>query len=243
LALLGMTGPPRAIEGVRGLWDLATGPFSLDHLGQPVDGLTAVERSSYKLYVAEFNAQGPVHEFVQLHRQGIKPEDVESIRIATYEVAWSEIGGGQNDHAQKWDPQNKETADHSLPYMVAVALTDGDCTRDSYALERVRDPDLRPLLGKISVVVDDQISSTWVDRPAHDIEIVLRDGSTVHVRSDYPRGHPRNPITDDELFTKFRSQGSVLLDDSETEELLSLLLDLEALDDLGRLASMFRSMG
>jgi 2-methylcitrate dehydratase len=86
LAQAGMTGPPRAIEGVRGLWALATGPFSLASLGQPVGGLTAVERSSFKLYVAEFNAQGPVHEFVQLHHQGIRPDDVESIHIGTYEV-------------------------------------------------------------------------------------------------------------------------------------------------------------
>jgi len=242
LASAGMTGPPKAIEGVRGLWALATGPFSLDGLGLPVDGLSAVERSSFKLYVAEFNAQGPVHEFVQLHRQGIRPEDVEAIDIATYEVAWSEIGGGQDDHAQKWDPQNKETADHSLPYMVAVALTDGCCTQDSFRVERIRDPALRPLLEKITVTLDDEISRTWIAHPAHLIEVLLRDGTTVRLRSDHPRGHPRNPMTADELLDKFRRQSRTRLDDVATEELLSLLLEIGEADHLDELAERFRAV-
>jgi 2-methylcitrate dehydratase len=240
LAQAGMTGPPRAIEGVRGLWALATGPFSLASLGQPVGGLTAVERSSFKLYVAEFNAQGPVHEFVQLHHQSIRPDDVESIHIGTYEVAWSEIGGGQDDHDQKWDPQNKETADHSLPYMVAVALTDGACTEQSYTTERVRDPGLRPLMEKVTVVPDEVISKTWVENPAHEIEVVLRDGATIHLRSDYPRGHPRNPMTEDELFAKFRTQSRTRLDDADTEDLLGVLLRTEDLADVDDLTSWFR---
>ena len=93
LAAHGITGPPHAIEGHRGLWALATGPFELA-LGEPLDGLSAVERSSFKLFVAEFNAQGPVGVFVGLHREGVRPADIESIRIRTYHVAWSEIGGG-----------------------------------------------------------------------------------------------------------------------------------------------------
>jgi 2-methylcitrate dehydratase len=242
LAAAGMTGPPKAIEGVRGLWALATGPFSMERLGLPVDGLSAVERSSYKLYVAEFNAQGPVHEFVQLNRQGLRPEDVEAIHIATYEVAWSEIGGGQDDRAQKWDPQNKETADHSLPYMVAVALTDGRCTQESFGRDRIRDPALRPLLEKITIVPDEEISRTWVANPAHVIDVTTRDGATIRIRSDHPRGHPRNPMSTDELLGKFRGQSRSRLDDAATEELLGLVLGIGEAEGLGELAGWFRSI-
>jgi 2-methylcitrate dehydratase len=243
LAAEGLTGPPRAFEGVRGLWALATGPFSLDALGQPVDGRTAAERSSYKLYVAEFNAQGPVHEAVRLRERGIGPDDIESIHIRTYEVAWSEIGGGQDDHADKWDPQNKETADHSLPYMVAVALTDGEVTARSYDLDRVRDPALRPLLDRITVEPDEALSADWNQRPSHVIEVALRSGERLTIRADFPPGHPENPMTRDQILAKYRSQAVPVVGEPATEALLATLLDLERLGDVNQLTDHFRSVG
>jgi 2-methylcitrate dehydratase len=243
LAAEGITGPPRPFEGVRGLMALATGPFTLERLGEPVDGLTAVERSSYQLYVAEFNAQGPVDLFVQLHDEGIKPDDVESIRVTTYEVAWSEIGGGQDDHAQKWDPQNKETADHSLPYIIAVALADGDVTRDSYAPARIRDPQLRPLLDKISVEPDAGLSKNWVAEPSQRVDVRLRRGQVRQLVSRFPRGHPRNPATQAQLERKFRVNAAAVMSPEGSDELLALLRGIAQLDDVNRLTDLLRRAG
>src|SRR2546430_17210981 len=94
LASHGIPGPPDAVEGHRGLWALATGPFDLTRIGVPLDGRSAVERTDYKLFVAEYNSQAPVGVFVDLHREGVRPDSIASIAIRTYEVAWSEIGGG-----------------------------------------------------------------------------------------------------------------------------------------------------
>jgi 2-methylcitrate dehydratase len=235
----GLTGPPQSIEGVRGLWSLVTGKFSLDRLGVPLDGLSAAERSAYKLSVAEFNSQGPIAEFIRLHDAGVRPDDVESIRIATYFVAWSEIGGGQNDAADKWDPRNRETADHSLPYMCAVALTDGRLQADSYRPERFLDPALRPLMQRIEVVEDPEITASWVAVPAHRISVRLTDGTTSSIRVDYPRGHPGNPATHAELERKFRDQVSPVLAAAGTDLLLSTL---SGLPDLGTLEPFFAQL-
>lgn len=242
LAARGITGPPRAIEGVRGLWSLVTGEFSLAALGRPADGLSAAERSAYKLSVAEFNSQGPVHEFIKLHDEGLKPDDIESIRIGTYFVAWSEIGGGQDDHAQKWDPQNRETADHSLPYMCAVALVDGRVQAESYLPERFLDPSLRPLMNKIEVVEDPEITASWVRTPAHDITIRLVSGQTRHIRLDYPRGHPGNPATEAELTAKFKAQVEPAAGLRAAEDLLALLGDLDALSTLAPMFDALRAV-
>jgi 2-methylcitrate dehydratase len=238
----GLTGPPQSIEGVRGLWALVTGEFSLDQLAVPADGLSAAERSAYKLAVAEFNSQGPVHEFIKLHDEGVRPEDVESIRIATYYLAWSEIGGGQNDAADKWDPRNRETADHSLPYLCAVALTDGRLQADSYRPERFLDPQLRPLMRRIEVVEDPQITANWVAVPAHDITVRLVNGETRSIRVDYPRGHPGNPATTEELQRKFVGQVTPAVGDQAARELLDALSDLDELRDLDRLFRMLRAV-
>jgi 2-methylcitrate dehydratase len=242
LAARGITGPPRAIEGVRGLWALVTGEFSLAALGQPADGLSAAERSAYKLSVAEFNAQGPVHEFIRLHDEGVKPEDIESVTIATYFIAWSEIGGGQDDHAQKWDPRNRETADHSLPYMCAVAFTDGYLQAESYLPERFLDPSLRPLMNKIEVVEDPGITVDWTRVPAHDITIRLLSGEVRRIRVDYPRGHPGNPATEAELTGKFKVQVEPVAGLKASDELLSLLCDLDGLQTLAPMFDVLRPL-
>jgi 2-methylcitrate dehydratase len=239
LAARGITGPPRAIEGVRGLWSLVTGEFSVGALGQPAEGLSAAERSAYKLSVAEFNAQGAVGEFVKLHDEGLKPDDIESIRIGTYFIAWSEIGGGQDDHAQKWDPRNRETADHSLPYMCAVALVDGRVQAESYLPDRFLDPALRPLMNKIEVAEDPDITADWTRVPAHDITIRLVSGETRHIRVDYPRGHPGNPATEAELIGKFKAQVEPAVGVRASDDLLAVLSDLDA---LGTLAPMFGAL-
>jgi 2-methylcitrate dehydratase len=242
LASQGITGPPDAIEGHRGLWALATGAFDLSRLGVPQDGRWAVERTNYKLFVAEYNSQGPVGVFVDLHREGVRPESVASIAIRTYEVAWSEIGGGQNDHDIKWDPTNKETADHSLPYMVAVALADGEVTADSYRLDRVTDPALRPLMRKISVEPDEAITRTWVAEPAHAIDIVFTNGERLSLRVSYPRGHYQNPATDEDLVAKYRLQVEPLLGASQSEALLETLWSLPKMATVNDLASRYRTL-
>jgi 2-methylcitrate dehydratase len=240
LASLGITGPPNAIEGHRGLWALGTGRFDLSALGEPVGGLTAIERTGCKLYVAEYNAQGPVDWFVGLHDEGVRADDVESVRIRTYEVAWSEIGGGQDDHAIKWDPQNKETADHSLPYMVAVALTDGDVTADSYAPARVRDQTLRPLMQRIEVEPDDDITRRWTDEPAHDITVRLRGGDERHVYISHPKGHFRNPASEAEVLRKFRRQAAPALGDELSERLLDELRCIREVPSVRAVADQYR---
>ena len=141
-------------------------------------------------------------------------------------MAWSEIGGGQNDHDIKWDPKNKETADHSLPYMVAVALTDGEVTAESYRADRVCDPALRPLMQKISVEPDEAITRTWVAEPAHAVDIVFTNGERRSLRVSYPKGHYKNPATDEDLMGKYRHQAEPLLGASQSEALLESLWSL-----------------
>jgi len=242
LAAEGLSGPPHSIEGVRGLWALVTGEFSMDGVGKPVDGLSAAERSAYKLSVAEFNAQAPVHEFIRLHDEGLRPDDIDEITVATYYVAWSEIGGGQDDAADKWDPQNRETADHSLPYMCAIALTDGRLQADSYLPERYLDPSLRPLMRKIKVVEDPAITANWITAPAHEITVRLTSGETRSIRADYPRGHPGNPATSSELERKFQEQVAPIAGEPATGDILKTLAKLGQPDVLVRMFEQLRAI-
>ena len=231
LAAGGVTGPPRPFEGTFGLWEQATGPFGLEALGSPVDGRSAVERTSCKLQPSDFETQIPSEVFIDLHDEGIGLDDVEAIAVSTYYVAWDLIGGGQGDHDEKWDPRRRETADHSLPYLIAVALADGRVDKSSFSPARVADPALRPFMQRITVVEDPEITRTWRLKPAYDFDVKLRDGRSRHVRVDQPLGHFLRPLTDDQVSDKFLDNAASALDADEANRLLDTLWHLDRLDD------------
>jgi 2-methylcitrate dehydratase len=108
------------------------------------------------------------------------------------------IGGGAGDHDEKWDPQTREVADHSMAYLVAVALVDGDVTVDSFSEARISDPALRPLMQKIVVIDDPELTAEhagelprWPSR----VELLLKDGRRLGRASGPPKGHPSTPWT------------------------------------------------
>ena len=243
LAAAGVTGPPKPFEGKFGLWEQATGPFDLDGLGSPVNGLSAVERTSCKLNPSDFETQIPAEVFGGLHAQGVRPDDIEAIDVSTYYVAWDLIGGGQGDHDEKWDPKRRETADHSLPYVIAVALADGRVTKESFAPDRVADPALRPLMSRITVVEDPEITRTWTAKPAYDFAVSLRDGRSQRIRVDHPRGHFNRPLGDEDFDGKFLANAAAAVAPDTADELLATLRGIDELEALGALTGILRSVG
>ncbi|HKC98174.1 MAG TPA: MmgE/PrpD family protein, partial [Methylomirabilota bacterium] len=144
LAKAGMTGPTAALEGRHGLCEQVTGAFELGALG---GGRSfAIERTNFKFFAAEYHAQAPLAVALAL-RTKVRAEEIEALEVQIYAMAHSEIGS----EPAKWDPQTRETADHSLPYMLAVALVDGRITPASFEPKRYLDPALRPLMNRIRV--------------------------------------------------------------------------------------------
>ena len=121
--------------------------------------------------------------------------------------------GDENDVAEKWDPQTRETADHSLAYLAAVALTDGAVTLDSYRPERIRDAaTLRPLMRKITIVEDPATRGLPPGRQPVDVVVVLRNGKVVQEHCEFPRGHVTKPPTSEAVDDKFMELAGRVLD-------------------------------
>lgn len=243
LAQAGMTGPSRPFEGFDGIWNIS-GPFDLSALGQKVDGKSAIERTAYKFFPAEFNSQGPITLLLKL-RQQFSIDEIEHIDISSYHLTWHEIGGGQGDVAEKWDPKTRESADHSLPYLAAVALTDGQITLESFTDKRVRDPALRPLMQKIAVHNDEALQEHWAatSEPKNRIEIRLKNGRTIQEEVMNFRGHTKNPMNDDEIRFKFDNMIGYVLPKDRSAKLADMLWNLDRQTRLDDLAQNFRSWG
>ena len=214
LARHGMSGPALAIEGAMGLRELF-GPFELapfPHEG----GAFAILQADMKFYVTEYHSQGPILAALKLARD-IDVDAIAAIAIDTYAFAYREIGSG----AEKWRPLTRETADHSMPYIVAAALHDGAFSDAAFAPERFTDPRVLAIADKISIREDDEFNrrSGFPCR----VTIALRDGTTKSASLDYPHGHHLDPMGDQEVEAKFRELAGRKLDGATVDAALAAL--------------------
>ena len=237
LAALGMTGPPDPFEGPEGIWDQVTGPFELS-LKMPAPGDFVIEKSLLKSRPAEYNAQGPLDIMMQL-RNEIDISTIERIDVDTYWLCWSEIG----HEAAKWNPQNRETADHSLPYLMAVALVDGHIGLESFTPERIADPALRPIMSSIIVTEREDITRAFPEQIGCRMAIHLTSGERIDRSVSYPRGHSRNPLDDNEINAKFDELTEYQLHNRDiAHRLRDLSWHADELSDIGELTSLFADL-
>jgi 2-methylcitrate dehydratase len=194
LAQGGMTGPEQPFEGALGLRDLV-GPIDATRLGRaPLAILTA----DMKFFVTEYHSQGPLAAALSLAGD-LDLDTIAAIRIHTYEFAHREIGSG----AEKWRPTTRETADHSLPYVVAATLVDRGFTDAVFAPARLSDPRILALADRITVGEDPAFTRAFPAKFPCRVEIDLRDGTTRSAARDVPHGHHDDPLTDAEVEAKF----------------------------------------
>jgi 2-methylcitrate dehydratase len=225
LAMEGMTGPTAAFEGRHGLAEQVTGPFEIGALGGR-DRPFAIERTNFKFLATEYHAQAPLAMALTL-RGKVRPEEIEAIDVQIYAMAYSEIGS----EPAKWDPRTRETADHSLPYMLAVALQDGRVTPASFEPQRYLDPSLRPLMSRIRVAENPEFTRRFPQELPSQLDVLTRLGQRFTERAEYPKGHARNPMTDADVETKFRD---LTVDTLGTERATIALQALWRLDDARR---------
>jgi 2-methylcitrate dehydratase len=227
LARRGMTGPYDIYEGPKGIFNQLTGPFDLT-LGSGDDFM--IDRTYIKFWPAEYHAQSAIDAMLQL-RPGIGDRPVKSIRIDSFEAAVSIIGS----EPEKWRPTSRETADHSLPYCVAVALLDGDVTLDSFDERRLSDPRILELLDKTTIAEDPALNEGYPEGIPNRLTVTLEDGTVLDRRVDFPRGHARNPMTDEEVVGKFRRLADGVVSDSTADEIVDRCISLDQQRDLAPL--------
>ena len=220
LARAGMTGPALAIEGAMGVRDLF-GPFALAAFPDE-GGAYAVLHADMKFYVTEYHSQGPIFAALKLGRD-LDVDAIAAITIHTYEFAYREIGSG----AEKWRPLTRETADHSMPYIVAAALADGAFNDAVFTPERFTDPKILALADKISIREDSEINRDFPGKFRCRVDITTRDGATRSAGVDYPHGHHLDPMSDQEVEAKFRHLAARKLAVHKVDAALTALWDFD----------------
>ena len=134
---------------------------------------------------------------------------------------------------EKWRPTNRETADHSMPYTTAVALTYGEINEGHFDDAFLRNPDLLDLTRKVKVSVSEEANRRAPEAMLCKVEAVTYSGQRYASEVAYHKGHYKNPLTDVELEEKFHSLVGKVLSSSQADALLNCLWRLEEVADMG----------
>jgi 2-methylcitrate dehydratase len=222
LASRGITGPETVFEGVCGFKAAITGPFKIDWRQETLDG---VKRTIVKRHNAEIHAQSALDAALDIRaRPGFEPAAISAIRLKTFAVAHRIIGGGAE--GDKLIVRSKEEADHSLPYMLAVALIDGEVQPAQYAPERIAAEDVQTLLQKVTVTADPSLSAQFPHRLPADLE-VESNGTMFRARRDDYEGFHTKPFDWAAARRKFDRVTAAFTNPSERDALADVIATLE----------------
>jgi 2-methylcitrate dehydratase len=226
LAARGVTGPREVFEGNKGLMEAITGPFEIGWAGEDLEAVTG---TILKRFNAEIHSQSAIEALLELRaEQGIAPEDVERIELDVFDVAYNIIGGGEE--GDKTAIETKEHADHSLPYLLAVALIDGEVMPEQYEASRIVRDDVQRLLRRVEVRPDPELSRRFPAEHACRLRVQLRDGRVLaRGKRDYEGFHTR-PMSSATVAAKFERLSAPHADESLREQLIDAVLRLEQID-------------
>lgn len=217
LAAEGYSGPVEVIEGKEGLYEvLHNVEWSTEKLLQGLGQDFLITQCGYKAFPTEALTHQPITAALNLRQaHTLTPENIASVLVRT-----TTRGADILSDPSKYKPTTKETADHSLPYCIAAALVDGHVLPSSFNDEKLKDPKIWDMLGKIKVVAEPEIDAMFPAVKRAVVTITTTDGRSFTEQVDHAKGSPENPMTDDDIIDKFKANASDVFDEQHQQEII-----------------------
>lgn len=165
-------------------------------------------------------------------------KDVERVTVEVYQKAKERVGSGEH----RWNPDCRETADHSIPYVVAATLMDGTVTPRSFNDAHLWNPELRGLIQKIEVVANEEFTKAYVKLPVEHrtrVTVVTRNGERLVGEAGGDKDELSAEMTDVQIEDKFRSLCEDYLGAKQVKAILKSLWGLEKMDNVAAIPPAF----
>ncbi|HEX6547535.1 MAG TPA: MmgE/PrpD family protein [Candidatus Dormibacteraeota bacterium] len=226
LAARGITGPLNLMEGPQGWEEVVGDRVEVDWTREPLDQFS---QSCVKRYNAEAHTQSMLECLLDLREtHAIRPERVARVEIEIFKQALNIVGGG--DAGDRTLADSKEQADHSIPYLCAVALLDGDVWPPQLTNERVRRPDVQQLLQRVWVRQRESLTVRYPEEMPSRVRVALEDGSEVTgEKADYLGFWRTRPLDWAGAEAKFDRLAGPLLDTALRREIPQAVQALETI--------------
>ncbi|MBI5032613.1 MAG: MmgE/PrpD family protein [Chloroflexi bacterium] len=237
VASRGFTGPFEPFVGQMGFIKHELGGHAFDD--KALERITRNEPphricdSYIKAYPVEYHAQSAVDAACELYQEIRDWRLIEQIEIETFKAAYEIIAGDP----EKWKPTTRETADHSLQYIIAAGLVDGQVVRETFSPEQLRDERIHQLLSQTKLIESARLTAIYPESIPNKLTVKTKDGA-IHTReARYPLGHAGNKMTDAQVVAKFRTNSARVWNDTEAEHLLDVVWKLENVASLRELTN------
>jgi 2-methylcitrate dehydratase len=238
LARAGMTGPAQPFAAKGGLFYHIGAFKDLRLPGNGPDGRMVIETTNYKRYPSEASTQSVIVLLPEI-RAWAKPEDIASILIELPPGWLQEVAD-----PSKWDPHTRETADHSMPYVIARGLLDGDIYLDSFSDAKINDPAARQLMSRISARANSNESYQNEALSLNgELRLTIRNKAGAELVKETTIGYKR-PLTHEDIVAKFdRVCAFRQIPDAQTAKARSQWLNLRAVRDIAEPINTLATFG
>jgi 2-methylcitrate dehydratase len=234
LAEKGYSGPEHVIDGKEGLVQCMGPEWKLEILEEGLGDGYRITQCGMKAFPTEALTHAPISCTLDIIKENdLAPEEVEKVHIRSLARAADILAD-----PSKYDPRSKETADHSLPYVIAAAVAERQVTPLQFTDEKIMDPKIRAQLDKVEVVADPEIEALFPELQRVIVKIVTTDGRELSKQIDYPKGDPRNPLTDQEIEEKFDALAEAVMSAERRQQLKEAVWNLENLDSITELMQL-----
>jgi 2-methylcitrate dehydratase len=247
LASVGVEGAIRPFTGKHGfIAKLKTADDPLPVLAERLSldkPLSRVAETYMKLWPVGSMAQSAIRAALEARAQVADIGRIKQVRVFAEEGAYEHFVTMRQD---PWVPISRETADHSLPYIVAAAVLDGSIGTESFDLDRVLDPTRlaflkekvvvtpAPELGTLAGGKLKRAEAGYLSR----VEIETSDGKIVHGAAKPFPGHPKAPFSDADLEQKVRANAAPFMDTALADRIVGALASIERCDHVGTFTSL-----
>jgi 2-methylcitrate dehydratase len=237
MAEKGYTGPEHVVDGKEGLTHCFGPEWKLNVLTDALGESWRITQCGMKFFPTEALTHAPISAVLDLVREhNLKPEQVEKVHIRSLARAADILSD-----PSKYDPRSKETADHSLPYVIAAALVDRQVTPAQFTPEKIMDPQIRTQLRKVAVVGDPEIEKVFPALQRVVVTIRTTSGQEFTKQLDYPKGDPRNPLSDAEIEEKFAALADGVLSRAAQRKVREAVWNLEKLEGVRELMKLLKA--
>jgi 2-methylcitrate dehydratase len=233
LAGKGLTGPEEVFEGKAGFFNSTGIRFEITPFADSADAYR-IMKARVKAFPAGYFSQSAIEAILNLRSQISDIDAIKEIRLQTFPAGYEVMGSGEAN----WRPETRESADHSLPFVMAVALMEGSVEIRHYDQMYYKRPDVRTLMQKIKVRIGEEPVAAWPEVPLNIVDIEMKSGKVLSTRVAYHLGHFKRLMTVEEQERKFRPLAEPLLPKKRIDDLLACLRRLDEVERVSELIAL-----
>ncbi|RLE27990.1 MAG: MmgE/PrpD family protein [Acidobacteria bacterium] len=231
LAEQGYTGPEHVLDGKEGFSHVFDTEWKFNILTDGLGDSWRILQCGMKFFPTEALTHAPISATLDLVIDNdLPPDQVETVTIYSLARAADILAD-----PSKYDPRSKETADHSLPYVIAAAVADRQVTPLQFTDAKIMDSKIRAQLNKVKVIADPEIEAVFPELQRVKVVIKTTDGREFEKKLDYPKGDPRNPLTDAEIAGKFAALAEGIATPDDVQRIQAAIECTEDFDDVREL--------